>query len=116
MDQMVCFPWQVCFPPRLKYVQQRGDSLSGRLKLPSVYPDIRLDGPYLPAVQFFVSRDMNWIAGAAHPRCCCASCIAGTLLEWRQLRLICLVASAKRSAVRCVSTSIGNGLIERQSP
>jgi hypothetical protein len=40
---------------------------------------------------------MNWITPrAAHPKCCCASCIAGTLLERRQLRLICFAASAKR--------------------
>jgi hypothetical protein len=30
-------------------------------------------------------------ASAVHPRCCCASCIAGTLLERRQLRPIVLL-------------------------
>ena len=56
-------------------------------------------------------------ASAVHPKCCCALCIAGTLLEWRQQRLIVfVVASTKRRAVRCVVTSIGNSLMEMRSP
>jgi hypothetical protein len=38
-------------------------------------------------------------------------------VERRAVRAYCFfVASAKRSAVRCVSTLIGNGLMERRSP
>ena len=47
---------------------------------------------------------------------CCASCIAGTLLAWRQFGFIFSTASAKRSAVRCMSTPKGNRLMEWRSP
>jgi hypothetical protein len=73
---------------------------------------------------FYLSRFREIRIGSRErgaPKVLLCFVIASTLLERRQLRLAakayCLVvASAKRSAVRCVFTSIGNSLMEMRSP